>query len=74
MQAFNAFDFLPLDRSGDRRFLPVMVYPERAEVHILEDEVVSRAYMDQLWAEAMVQHICWTAGFSGIIRCGGGIG
>ena len=24
----NALDFLPLDRSGNRRFLPVMVYPE----------------------------------------------
>ena len=26
-----------LDRSGNRRFIPVMVYPEQAEVHILED-------------------------------------
>ena len=34
----NALDFLPLDRSGNRRFIPVMVYPEQAEVHILEDE------------------------------------
>lgn len=49
----NALDFLPLDRSGNRRFLPVMVYPEQAEVHILEDEAGSRAYFDQLWAEAM---------------------
>ena len=49
----NALDFLPLDRSGNRRFLPVMVYPEQAEVHILEDEAASRAYMEQLWAEAM---------------------
>ena len=49
----NALDFLPLDRSGNRRFLPVMVHPEQAEVHILEDEVASRQYMDQLWAEAM---------------------
>lgn len=49
----NALDFLPLDRSGNRRFLPVMVYPEQAEVHILEDEAASRAYFDQLWAEAM---------------------
>ena len=24
----NALDFLPLDRSGNRRFIPVMVYPE----------------------------------------------
>ncbi len=49
----NALDFLPLDRSGNRRFLPVMIYPEQAEVHILEDETASRAYIDQLWAEAM---------------------
>ena len=49
----NALDFLPLDRSGNRRFLPVMVYPEQAEVHILEDEAASRAYLAQVWAEAM---------------------
>ena len=49
----NALDFLPLDRSGNRRFLPVMVYPEQAEVHILDDEAASRAYMEQVWAEAM---------------------
>ena len=49
----NALDFLPLDRSGNRRFLPIMVHPERSEVHILEDEAASRQYMDQLWAEAM---------------------
>ena len=45
--------FLPLDRSGNRRFLPIMVHPERAEVHILEDEAASRAYIDLMWAEAM---------------------
>ena len=49
----NALDFLPLDRSGNRRFLPVMVHPEQAEVHILEEESASRQYIDQLWAEAM---------------------
>ena len=49
----NALDFLPLDRSGNRRFLPVMVQPEQAEVHILEDEAASRAYLAQVWAEAM---------------------
>ncbi|MBQ7885263.1 MAG: virulence-associated protein E [Clostridia bacterium] len=49
----NALDFLPLDRSGNRRFLPIMVHPEQAEVHILKDETASRQYMDQLWAEAM---------------------
>ena len=49
----NGEYFLPLDRSGNRRFIPVMVYPEQAEVHILEDEAASRAYIEQMWAEAM---------------------
>ena len=49
----NTMDFLPLDRSGNRRFLPIMVHPERAEVHILEDEAASRAFIDLMWAEAM---------------------
>lgn len=49
----NTMDFLPLDRAGNRRFLPVMVYPEQAEVHILEEEAGSRAYLLQVWAEAM---------------------
>ena len=47
------YDLIPLDRSGNRRFIPVMVYPEQAEVHILEDEAASRAYIEQMWAEAM---------------------
>ena len=49
----NTLDFLPLDRSGNRRFMPIMVHPEQAEVHILEDETASRAYIDMMWAEAM---------------------
>lgn len=49
----NAMDFLPLDRSGNRRFLPVQVCPEQAEVHILEDEAASRTNLQQVWAEAM---------------------
>lgn len=49
----NSTDFLPLDRAGNRRFLPIMVHPDRAEVHILEDEAASRLYLSQLWAEAM---------------------
>ena len=49
----NTLDFLPLDRAGNRRFLPVMIYPENAEVHILEDEAASRGYLLQVWAEAM---------------------
>ena len=49
----NTLDFLPLDRTGNRRFVPVMVHPELAEVHILEDEPATRAYLIQVWAEAM---------------------
>lgn len=50
----NTLDFLPLDRAGNRRFLPVMVYPENAEVHILKNEAASREYIMQVWAEAMM--------------------
>ena len=49
----NALDFLPLDRSGNRRFVPVMTHLELAEVHILDDEEEARAYFLQMWAEAM---------------------
>jgi len=49
----NAMDTLPLDRTGNRRFMPVMVYPERAECHILDNEALSREYIEQVWAEAM---------------------
>ena len=49
----NTLDFLPLDRTGNRRFVPVMVHPELAEVHILDDEPAARAYLIQVWAEAM---------------------
>ena len=49
----NALDFLPLDRSGNRRFIPIKVCTEQSETHILEDEAASRAYLEQVWAEAM---------------------
>ena len=50
----NSLDFLPLDRAGNRRFLPIMVDQGKATKHILEDETEARAYIDQMWAEAMV--------------------
>ncbi len=50
----NNLNFLPLDRSGNRRFLPIQVNMENAEVHILDDEAASRVYINQMWAEAMV--------------------
>lgn len=49
----NNMDFLPLDRTGNRRFAPVLVHPERVEKHILKDEKESREYIRQAWAEAM---------------------
>ena len=49
----NTMDFLPLDRSGNRRFLPIMVHPEKAQEHILDDEEASRAFIEMMWAEAM---------------------
>ena len=44
---------MPRDRTGNRRFIPIPVDAELAEVHILDNEDESRAYIDQLWAEAM---------------------
>ena len=49
----NRTDFLPMDRSGNRRFLPVQVNSGRAETHILTDEAASRSYINQMWAEIM---------------------
>ena len=49
----NRQDFLPRDRTGNRRFIPIPVEAELAETHILDNEEESRAYIDQLWAEAM---------------------
>ena len=50
----NDLQFLPFDMTGNRRFAPIMVHPERVEKHILEDEDEARAYFVQVWAEAMV--------------------
>ena len=50
----NTLDFLPLDRTGNRRFAPIMIHAERVEKHILANEKESRDYIKQLWAEMMV--------------------
>ncbi len=47
-------NFLPLDRTGNRRLALVMTDMARAEVHILANEAESRFYIEQTWAEAMV--------------------
>lgn len=49
----NNLDFLPNDKTGNRRFIPVRVHGEAAEIHPLQDEAATRSYIDQLWAEAM---------------------
>lgn len=54
----NTRQFIPFDRTGARRFLPIAIDSSKAEKHILDDEKEARAYFDQLWAEAMV--IYWT--------------
>ncbi|MGN0745932.1 MAG: VapE domain-containing protein [Aristaeellaceae bacterium] len=52
----NRMNFLPTDRSGNRRFLPVMVHPELADCHILDNPEESRRYFGQMWAEIMVSY------------------
>lgn len=49
----NTLSFLPLDRTGNRRFLPVPLHREKADIHLLADEPASRTYIEQLWAEVM---------------------
>ena len=53
----NRLDFLPQDRSGNRRFMPVMVHPELADCHILDNPEESRYYFEQMWAEIMVSYL-----------------
>ena len=49
----NSLQFLPFDRSGNRRFIPVRINAEKAEANLLTDEAASRAYFEQAWAEMM---------------------
>lgn len=49
----NNVNFLPNDKTGNRRFIPILANRERAEVHPLEDEKETREYIVMAWAEAM---------------------
>lgn len=49
----NIVHFLPNDRSGNRRFLPILCDASKAYIHILKDEQGSRKLIEQVWAEAM---------------------
>lgn len=52
----NRLEVLPMDKSGNRRIIPIETHMDRAEVHILENEAESRAYFLQMWAEIMEQY------------------
>ena len=49
----NKISFLPSDRTGNRRFLPIACRESEAEVFILDNEQKSREYIRQMWAEVM---------------------
>ncbi|MEE8837179.1 MAG: virulence-associated E family protein [Eubacteriales bacterium] len=49
----NKISFLPNDRTGNRRFLPISCQESEAEVFILDNEKESREYIRQMWAEVM---------------------
>ncbi len=49
----NKSNFLPLDRTGNRRFWPIRGNDAEAEVFVLDEEKKSREYILQMWAEAM---------------------
>ena len=50
----NKPQFLPADKTGNRRFVPLLCDGTRAERHPLEDEAETREYIRQCYAEAMV--------------------
>ena len=52
----NKRNFLPSDRSGNRRFLPILCRESEAEIFILDNETESREYIRQMWAEVMEEY------------------
>ncbi len=52
----NTQRFLPLDRTGNRRFFPIQTGVTKPDVHILDNEKESRAYIEQLWAEVLTMY------------------
>lgn len=49
----NKMEVLPMDKSGNRRIIPIETHMDKAEVHILDNEDDSREYILQVWAEIM---------------------
>lgn len=54
----NNMNFMPFDRTGNRRFIPIAIDQEKAEHHPLDDEKECREYIMQCWAEAMTMYRC----------------
>ena len=50
----NRPQFLPEDRTGNRRFIPIICDGRKADRHPLEDEAETRAFIAQCYAEALV--------------------
>jgi len=53
----NNLDFLPDDKTGNRRFIPLRCDKSKAEIHPLKDESLTREYISQVWAEAMTIYL-----------------
>ena len=53
----NDYNFLPFDRTGNRRFLPIEVDSKKSVTHVLADQAMSRAYFEQMWAEIMELYV-----------------
>ena len=51
----NKPQFLPDDKTGNRRFLPLVCDGRRAERHPLDDEAETREFVRQCYAEAIVR-------------------
>lgn len=49
----NEMAFLPLDRTGNRRFAPVLIHLKKGDDNIVGHEQEIREYIIQMWAEAM---------------------
>ena len=52
----NNLDFLPKDRTGNRRFIPLKTDKTKAEKHPLDNEAETREYILQCWAEALEEY------------------
>ena len=49
----NKPQFLPDDKTGNRRFIPIICNGDKAEVHPMQNETETREYIRQCYAEAM---------------------